>query len=165
MLLAAEGLENKRIAQRMGMTQEKAARWRKRFLEGGIAAPDRTHRSSHLRPRRSRCIGGMKLNTGFGKRGIIMAEPTFESSQANMDLSVCCHLFPAELYAGHKRYSVAMAPNRGQTFASSIHPVQTHRLRPRAGLSREKVRPLYQDTFSQRQTRDSALASRSILVD
>ena len=37
-LLAADGLENKEIAGRMSMTPEKAARWRKRFLEGGIAA-------------------------------------------------------------------------------------------------------------------------------
>ena len=37
-LLAADGLENKQIAQRMKMTPEKAARWRKRFLEGGTEA-------------------------------------------------------------------------------------------------------------------------------
>ena len=49
-LLAAAGLENKQIARRMGMMPEKAARWRNRFLEGGIAAlekdaprPGRTH--------------------------------------------------------------------------------------------------------------------------
>jgi transposase len=37
-LLAGDGLENKQIAQRLHMTQEKAARWRQRFLAGGIAA-------------------------------------------------------------------------------------------------------------------------------
>ena len=37
-LLAADGLENKQIAQRLGITPEKAARWRKRFLAGGITA-------------------------------------------------------------------------------------------------------------------------------
>ena len=37
-LLAADGLENKQIAQRLHSTQEKAARWRKRFLAGGITA-------------------------------------------------------------------------------------------------------------------------------
>ena len=37
-LLAAAGLENKQIAQRMGIMPETAARWRGRFLEGGIAA-------------------------------------------------------------------------------------------------------------------------------
>ena len=37
-LLAAAGLENKQIARRMGIMPETAARWRGRFLEGGIAA-------------------------------------------------------------------------------------------------------------------------------
>jgi len=37
-LLAAEGMENQHIARLMGMTPEKVARWRKRFLEGGIEA-------------------------------------------------------------------------------------------------------------------------------
>ena len=36
-LLAAAGLENKQIARRMGIMPETAARWRGRFLEGGIA--------------------------------------------------------------------------------------------------------------------------------
>ena len=37
-LLAAAGLENKQIARRMDIMPETAARWRGRFLEGGIAA-------------------------------------------------------------------------------------------------------------------------------
>lgn len=37
-LRAAEGLENKQIAAQMGIMPEKVARWRNRFLEGGIAA-------------------------------------------------------------------------------------------------------------------------------
>ena len=37
-LLAAAGLENKQIAGRVGIMPETAARWRGRFLEGGIAA-------------------------------------------------------------------------------------------------------------------------------
>ena len=37
-LLAAAGLENQQIARRMGIMPETAARWRGRFLEGGIAA-------------------------------------------------------------------------------------------------------------------------------
>jgi transposase len=40
-LLATNGLENKQIAQRMKITPEKAARWRSRFLQGGIAALER----------------------------------------------------------------------------------------------------------------------------
>jgi transposase len=37
-LLAADGLENQQIAGQMKMMPEKAARWRNRFLTGGIAA-------------------------------------------------------------------------------------------------------------------------------
>src|SRR5208337_5293276 len=51
-LLAADGLENKQIARRMRMTPEKAARWRSRFLEGGIAALEK----DAPRPGRTRII-------------------------------------------------------------------------------------------------------------
>jgi len=37
-LRAAEGLENKQIAAQMGIMPEKVARWRSRYLDGGIAA-------------------------------------------------------------------------------------------------------------------------------
>jgi transposase len=37
-LLAADGLENKQIARQMNMTPKKTARWRNRFLTGGVAA-------------------------------------------------------------------------------------------------------------------------------
>ena len=37
-LLAADGMENKQIARRMNPTEKKTARWRSRFLAGGIAA-------------------------------------------------------------------------------------------------------------------------------
>ena len=37
-LQAADGMENKQIARQLGIMPEKAARWRNRFLEGGIAA-------------------------------------------------------------------------------------------------------------------------------
>lgn len=37
-LLAAEGKQNKQIAQQLGISKQKAARWRLRFLQGGISA-------------------------------------------------------------------------------------------------------------------------------
>lgn len=37
-LLAAQGLQNKEIAARMGITPEKVARWRERFVDGGWEA-------------------------------------------------------------------------------------------------------------------------------
>jgi transposase len=37
-LLAADAMENKQIARRMNLTEKKTARWRSRFLAGGIVA-------------------------------------------------------------------------------------------------------------------------------
>ena len=57
MLLAAEGLENKQIARRMGVTPEKAARWRDRFLAGGIVALEK----DAPRPGRTRTITNRRV--------------------------------------------------------------------------------------------------------
>jgi transposase len=51
-LQAAAGLENRQIAQRMGITPEKVARWRNRFLQGGMAAVEK----DAPRPGRTRTI-------------------------------------------------------------------------------------------------------------
>jgi transposase len=51
-LRAAEGLENKQIAAQMGIMPEKVARWRSRFLDGGIAALEK----DAPRPGRTRTI-------------------------------------------------------------------------------------------------------------
>ncbi len=58
-LLAAEWLENKKIARQMNTTPEKAARWRNSFLTGGIAAlekdaprPGRTPSNTERRVKR-----------------------------------------------------------------------------------------------------------------
>jgi transposase len=51
-LQAAEGLENQQIAQRMGITPEKVARWRNRFLREGMAALEK----DAPRPGRTRTI-------------------------------------------------------------------------------------------------------------
>jgi transposase len=40
-LLAAAGCQDQQIAARLKITPEKAARWRKRFLDGGLAALDK----------------------------------------------------------------------------------------------------------------------------
>jgi transposase len=51
-LHAAAGLENQQIARQMGITPEKVARWRKRFLQGGIVALEK----DAPRPGRTRTI-------------------------------------------------------------------------------------------------------------
>lgn len=51
-LRAAEGMENQQIARMMRLTPEKVARWRNRFLQGGIAALEK----DAPRPGRTRTI-------------------------------------------------------------------------------------------------------------
>lgn len=51
-LRAADGQQNQQIATQMGIMPEKAARWRNRFLEGGIAALEK----DAPRPGRTRAI-------------------------------------------------------------------------------------------------------------
>ncbi len=66
-LLAADGLENKEIARRMKMTPEKAARWRNRFLAGGIAALEkdapRSGRTPTITERRVKRVVEMTLHS------------------------------------------------------------------------------------------------------
>ena len=57
-LLAAEGLENRQIAARIGITPEKAARWRRRFLRGRITALQK----DAPRPGRTRTITEQQVN-------------------------------------------------------------------------------------------------------
>src|SRR6202140_5833797 len=40
-LLAADGMQDKQIAAKLRIMPEKAARWRNRFLDGGLAALDK----------------------------------------------------------------------------------------------------------------------------
>ena len=51
-LRAADGLQDKKIAQELGVTPEKVARWRNRLLDGGIAALQK----DASRPGRTRTI-------------------------------------------------------------------------------------------------------------
>jgi transposase len=57
-LRAANGEQNKQIAMQMGIMPEKAARWRNRFLEGGIAALDK----DAPRPGRTSIISDRAVN-------------------------------------------------------------------------------------------------------
>jgi transposase len=56
-LRAADGLQDKEIAQQLGITPEKAARWRNRFLDGGIAALEK----DAPRPGRTRIISDRQV--------------------------------------------------------------------------------------------------------
>lgn len=57
LLLAADGWQDKQIAAELGITPEKAARWRDRFLSGGIAALAK----DAPRPGRPRTVSDAKI--------------------------------------------------------------------------------------------------------
>src|SRR5581483_1078349 len=50
-LLAADGLQNKQVAYELRITPEKAARWRNRFLNGGVAALEKDAPRPGRRPK------------------------------------------------------------------------------------------------------------------
>ena len=56
-LRAADGRQDKDIASELGITPEKAARWRNRFLDGGLAAlqRDAPRQADRTRSRLTRC--------------------------------------------------------------------------------------------------------------
>jgi transposase len=56
-LLAANGLQDKQIAAKLGIMPEKAARWRNRFLDGGLSAIEK----DAPRPGRTRTITPAKI--------------------------------------------------------------------------------------------------------
>jgi transposase len=56
-LMAAAGLQDKQIAAKFGIMPEKAARWRSRFLDGGLTALDK----DAPRPGRTPSIGAEKI--------------------------------------------------------------------------------------------------------
>ena len=49
-LLAAEGKQHKEIAEQLGISVQKAARWRERFLKLGVADWKKTRRGQAARP-------------------------------------------------------------------------------------------------------------------
>src|SRR4051794_18378442 len=56
-LRAADGLQNQEIAVELGITPEKVARWRNRFLDGGLAALEKDAQ----RPGRPRTVPSSKV--------------------------------------------------------------------------------------------------------
>jgi transposase len=125
-LLAAEGLENRQIALRMAITPEKAARWRNRFLEGGIAALQK----DAPRPGRTRTI------TDRGVKKVV--EMTLHQKPANATHWSTRTMAAA---AGISEASVrriwrahGLKPHQVRTFKLSRDPQFTEKLEDIVGL-------------------------------
>ncbi len=125
-LLAADGLENKQIAKRMRMTPEKAARWRSRFLEGGVAALEK----DAPRPGRTRIITDRQVKT--------VVKMTLEETPANATHWSTRTMAGA---AGISEASVrriwrahGLKPHQVRTFKLSRDPAFTEKLEDIVGL-------------------------------
>jgi len=125
-LLAADGLENKQIARRMRMTPEKAARWRKRFLEGGIAALEkdapRPGRTPTITDRRGKRGGEMTLHQK-------PAHATHWSTRTMARVAGISEASVRRIWRAH-----GLKPHQVRTFKLSRDPQFTERLEDIVGL-------------------------------
>jgi transposase len=125
-LLAAEDLENKQIAVRMNITPEKAARWRKRFLAGGMAGLEK----DAPRQGRTRTISDRRVNR--------VVEMTLHQKPANATHWSTRTMAAA---AGISEASVrriwrahGLKPHQVRTFKLSRDPAFTEKLEDIVGL-------------------------------
>jgi transposase len=125
-LRAAEGLENKQIAAQMGIMAEKAARWRKRFLEGGIAALEkdapRPGRTRTISERQVRKIVEMTLHQK-------PAEATHWSTRTMAAASGISEASVRRIWRAH-----GLKPHLVRTFKLSRDPEFTEKLEDIVGL-------------------------------
>jgi transposase len=125
-LLAADGLENKQIAQRLHSTQEKAARWRKRFLAGGITALQK----DAPRPGKPRTISDQEV-----KKVVEMtlhrkpANATHWSTRTMARAASISEASVRRIWRAH-----GLKPHRVRTFKLSRDPEFTEKLEDIVGL-------------------------------
>ncbi len=125
-LLAADGLENKQIAKRMRMTPEKAARWRSRFLEGGVAALEK----DASRPGRTRIITDRRVKA--------VVKMTLEETPANAThwstrtMARAASISEASVRRIWRAHG--LKPHQVRTFKLSRDPAFTEKLEDIVGL-------------------------------
>ena len=125
-LLAAEGLENKQIARRMGITPEKAARWRKRFLAGGIAALQK----DAPRPGRTRTITDRRV-----KKVVEMTlhqKPAHATHWSTRTMAAAAGISEASVRRIWRAHG--LKPHQVRTFKLSRDPEFTKKLEDIVGL-------------------------------
>jgi transposase len=125
-LLAANGLENKQIAQRMRMTPEKAARWRSRFLEGGIAALEK----DAPRPGRTRIISDRQVKTVV--KMTLQETPANATHWSTRTMARAAGISEASVRRIWRAYG--LKPHQVRTFKLSRDPQFTEKLEDIVGL-------------------------------
>ena len=125
-LLAAYGMENQQIARRMNTTPKKAARWRNRFLAGGVAAL----KKDAPRPGRTRTITDGKV-----KRVVEMtlhhkpANATHWSTRTMARAAAISEASVRRIWRAH-----GLKPHQVRTFKLSRDPQFTEKLEDIVGL-------------------------------
>jgi transposase len=125
-LHAAEGLENRQIALRMAITPEKAARWRNRFLEGGIAALQK----DAPRPGRTRTITDRRV-----KKVVEMTlrhKPAHVTHWSTRTMAAAAGISEASVRRIWRAHG--LKPHQVRTFKLSRDPQFTEKLEDIVGL-------------------------------
>jgi transposase len=125
-LSAAAGLENQQIAQQMSITPEKAARWRKRFLQGGIAALEK----DAPRPGRTRTITQQQVKRVVDRTlRPTPAHATHWSTRTMADAAGISEASVRRIWRAH-----GLKPHLVATFKLSRDPEFTEKLEDIVGL-------------------------------
>ena len=125
-LLAAEDLENKQIALRMNITPEKAARWRKRFLAGGIAGLEK----DAPRPGRRRTITDRRVNRVVGMT--LHQKPANATHWSTRTMAAATGISEASVRRIWRAHG--LKPHQVRTFKLSRDPAFTEKLEDIVGL-------------------------------
>lgn len=125
-LQAAEGLENQQIAKRMSITPEKVARWRNRFLQGGMAALEkdapRTGRTRTISDRRVKKVVEMTLQQ----------KPTNATHWSTRTMAAAAGISEASVRRIWRAHG--LKPHRVRTFKLSRDPEFREKLEDIVGL-------------------------------
>jgi transposase len=125
-LRAAEGLENQHIARLMGLTPEKVARWRKRFLEGGIAALEK----DAPRPGRTRTITDRWVKKVLDMT--LQQKPAHATHWSTRTMAVAAGISEASVRRIWRAHG--LKPHLVRTFKLSRDPEFTEKLEDIVGL-------------------------------
>jgi transposase len=125
-LRAAEGLENQQIAQQMGITPEKVARWRNRFLQGGMVALEK----DAPRPGRTRTITDRRVKKVLALT--LQQKPANATHWSTRTMAAAAGISEASVRRIWRAHG--LKPHRVRTFKLSRDPEFTEKLEDIVGL-------------------------------
>ena len=125
-LCAAEGLQNDEIAAEFGITPEKAARWRNRFLDGGLEALEK----DAPRPGRTPTIGDSKVTQVVEMT--TQSKPENATHWSTRSMAEAAGVSPASVRRIWRAHG--LKPHLERTFKVSNDPLFTEKLEAIVGL-------------------------------